>query len=155
MLKKTLKGPTTADVLAATEGVMACLRSWVRAFRTGRSRSRTPWADNASCGVCSRAGRPPDPRDVDLGTCGMVLRKNGDIVATGAGALPPWATRPTPWPGWPTRWMRARHRALEAGEVILSGFARDHGAGGGRRRPARDHRRIGVCSVCFICQGTP
>ena len=27
-----------------------------------------------------------DPRDVDLGTCGMVLEKNGDIVATGAGA---------------------------------------------------------------------
>ncbi len=43
-------------------------------------------ADNASCGVFVLGDSAVDPRRIDLGTCGMVLEKNGEIVATGAGA---------------------------------------------------------------------
>ena len=43
-------------------------------------------ADNASAACSCSATALVDPRALDLTTCGMVLEKNGEIVATGAGA---------------------------------------------------------------------
>jgi 2-oxopent-4-enoate/cis-2-oxohex-4-enoate hydratase len=88
VLKKTLKGPgiSSADVLAATEGVMACFEIVDSRIQDWKIKIQDTVADNASCGVFVLGDRLVDPRDVDLQTCGMVLEKNGDIVATGAGA---------------------------------------------------------------------
>ncbi|QNN55338.1 2-oxopent-4-enoate hydratase [Diaphorobacter ruginosibacter] len=121
VLKKTLKGPgiTAADVLAATEGVMACFEIVDSRIRDWKIRIQDTVADNASCGVFVLGDRLVDPRDVDLGTCGMVLEKNGEIVATGAGAAA--LGHPANAVAWLANTLGAHGIALEAGEVILSG----------------------------------
>ena len=121
VLKKTLRGPgvTAADVLAATEGVMACFEIVDSRIRDWKIKIQDTVADNASCGVFVLGDRLVDPRDVDLGTCGMVLEKNGEIVATGAGAAA--LGHPANAVAWLANTLGPLGIALEAGEVVLSG----------------------------------
>ncbi|ACY33895.1 MULTISPECIES: 2-oxopent-4-enoate hydratase [Comamonas] len=121
VLKKTLQGPgvTAADVLAATEGVMACFEIVDSRIRDWKIKIQDTVADNASCGVFVLGDRLVDPRDVDLATCGMVLEKNGEIVATGAGAAA--LGHPANAVAWLANTLGAHGIALEAGEVVLSG----------------------------------
>lgn len=121
VLKKTLQGPgvTAADVLAATEGVMACFEIVDSRISDWKIKIQDTVADNASCGVFVLGDRLVDPRDVDLATCGMVLEKNGEIVATGAGAAA--LGHPANAVAWLANTLGAHGIALEAGEVVLSG----------------------------------
>jgi len=121
VLKKTLKGPgvTVADVLAATEGVMACFEIVDSRIENWKIKIQDTVADNASCGVFVLGDRLVDVRDVDLTTCGMVLEKNGEIVATGAGAAA--LGHPANAVAWLANTLGAHGTALEAGEVVLSG----------------------------------
>ena len=150
VLKKTLQGPgvSAADVLAATEGVMACFEIVDSRIRDWKIKIQDTVADNASCGVFVLGDRLVDVRDVDLGTCGMVLEKNGDIVATGAGAAA--LGHPANAVAWLANTLGAHRIALEAGEVVLSGSL-------GIMVPvqAGDNLRvtiggIGGCSVRFV-----
>jgi 2-oxopent-4-enoate/cis-2-oxohex-4-enoate hydratase len=150
VLKRTLKGPgvTAADVLAATEGVMACFEIVDSRIRDWKIRIQDTVADNASCGVFVLGDRLVDPRDVDLATCGMVLEKNGEIVATGAGAAA--LGHPANAVAWLANTLGALGIALEAGEVVLSGSL----AAMVPVRAGDDLRvsigGIGGCSVRFI-----
>jgi len=121
MMKKDLMGPgiTAADVLAATEGVMACFEIVDSRIRDWKIKIQDTVADNASCGVFVLGDRLVDPRDVDLATCGMVLEKNGDIACTGAGA----ATLGNPVNAmvWLANTLGRLGIPLKAGEVVLSG----------------------------------
>jgi 2-oxopent-4-enoate/cis-2-oxohex-4-enoate hydratase len=121
VLKKTLKGPgiSSADVLAATEGVTACFEIVDSRIQDWKIKIQDTVADNASCGVFVLGDRLVDPRDVDLNTCGMVLEKNGDIVATGAGAAALGA--PANAVAWLANTLGRLGIALEAGEVVMSG----------------------------------
>jgi 2-oxopent-4-enoate/cis-2-oxohex-4-enoate hydratase len=56
---------------------------------------------------------------VDLTLCGMVLEKNGEIVATGAGAAA--LGSPVNAVAWLANRLGQLGIGLEAGEVILSG----------------------------------
>ncbi len=150
MLKKTLKGPgiTAADVLAATDGVMACFEIVDSRIQDWKIKIQDTVADNASCGVFVLGDRLVDPRDVDLATCGMVLEKNGEIVATGAGAAA--LGHPANAVAWLANTLGQHGIALEAGEVVLSGSL-------GIMVPvtAGDNLRvtiggIGGCSVRFV-----
>ena len=150
VLKKTLQGPgvSAADVLAATEGVMACFEIVDSRIRDWKIKIQDTVADNASCGVFVLGDRLVDVRDVDLATCGMVLEKNGDIVATGAGAAA--LGHPANAVAWLANTLGAHGIALEAGEVVLSGSL-------GIMVPvqAGDNLRvtiggIGGCSVRFV-----
>lgn len=150
VLKKRLQGPgvTAADVLAATEGVMACFEIVDSRIRDWKIKIQDTVADNASCGVFVLGDRLVDPRDVDLGTCGMVLEKNGEIVATGAGAAA--LGHPANAVAWLANTLGRLGIALEAGEVVLSGSL-------GIMVPvqAGDNLRvtiggIGGCSVRFV-----
>ena len=150
LLKKDLQGPgvTAADVLAATEGVMACFEIVDSRIQDWKIKIQDTVADNASCGVFVLGDRLVDPRDVDLVTCGMVLEKNGDIVATGAGAAA--MNHPANAVAWLANTLGEHGIALEAGEVILSGSL-------GIMVPvaAGDNLRvtiggIGGCSVRFV-----
>jgi len=121
VLKRDLQGPgvTAADVLAATEGVMACFEIVDSRIRDWKIRIQDTVADNASCGVFVLGDRLMDPRKVDLATCGMVLEKNGEITVTGAGA----ATLGSPLTAvaWLANTLGRMGVTLRAGEVILSG----------------------------------
>ena len=121
VLKKTLKGPgiTAADVLAATDGVMACFEIVDSRIKDWKIKIQDTVADNASCGVFVLGDRIVDPRNVDLNTCGMILEKNGEIVATGAGAAALGA--PANAVAWLANTLGSLGIGLEAGEVVLSG----------------------------------
>jgi 2-oxopent-4-enoate/cis-2-oxohex-4-enoate hydratase len=121
ILKRDLIGPgvSAADVIAATEGVMACFEIVDSRIRDWKIKIQDTVADNASCGVFVLGDRVVSPLDVDLNTCGMVLEKNGDIVATGAGAAALGA--PANAVAWLANTLGALGIALKAGEVILSG----------------------------------
>jgi 2-oxopent-4-enoate/cis-2-oxohex-4-enoate hydratase len=56
---------------------------------------------------------------VDLSLCGMVLEKNGEVVATGAGAAA--LGSPVNAVAWLASRLGQLGIALEAGEVVLSG----------------------------------
>lgn len=121
VLKHDLAGPgvTVADVLRATEGVMACFEIVDSRIRDWQIKIQDTVADNASCGVIVLGDRLVDPRSLDLYTTGMVLEKNGRIVGTGAGA----ATMGSPViaVAWLANTLGRLGMSLKAGEVILSG----------------------------------
>lgn len=121
VLKKDLLGPgvSNADVLAATEGVMACFEIVDSRIRDWKIKIQDTVADNASCGVFVLGDALVDPRKVDLNTCGMVLEKNGDIVGTGAGAAA--LGSPVNAVAWLANTLGRLGIPLKAGEVILSG----------------------------------
>jgi 2-oxopent-4-enoate/cis-2-oxohex-4-enoate hydratase len=150
LLKKDLVGPgvSAADVLAATEGVMACFEIVDSRIRDWKIRIQDTVADNASCGVFVLGDRVVDPKRVDLQTCGMVLEKNGEVVVTGAGA----ATMGSPLTAmaWLANTLGRLGMPLKAGEVVLSGAL-------GAMVPVKagDSLRvaiggIGGCSVRFV-----
>ncbi|MEZ5658174.1 MAG: 2-oxopent-4-enoate hydratase [Burkholderiaceae bacterium] len=121
LLKSDLQGPgvTAIDVLAATEGVMACFEIVDSRVRDWKIAIQDTVADNASCGVFVLGDRMVDPRDVDLLTCGMVLEKNGEVVATGAGAAA--LGGPLNSVAWLANTLGPLGMSLKAGEVVLSG----------------------------------
>ena len=150
ILKRDLQGPgvTAADVLAATEGVMACFEIVDSRIRDWKIKIQDTVSDNASCGVFVLGDRVVDPREVDLTTCGMVLEKNGEVVVTGAGA----ATLASPLNAmaWLANTLGRLGMPLKAGEVVLSGAL-------GAMVPVKagDNLRvtiggIGGCSVRFV-----
>jgi 2-oxopent-4-enoate/cis-2-oxohex-4-enoate hydratase len=121
ILARDLSGPgvTNADVAAATLGVMPCFEIVDSRIRDWQIRIEDTVADNASCGLFVLGDALVDPARVDLGTCGMVLQKNGEIVATGAGAA---ALRsPLNAVAWLANTLGEFGIGLAAGEVILSG----------------------------------
>ncbi len=64
-------------------------------------------------------GTAGDPRKVDLGVCGLVLEKNGELMHTGAGAAA--LGSPVNAMTWLANTMGALGVTLKAGEIILSG----------------------------------
>ena len=150
LMKKDLMGPglTAADIVAATEGVMACFEIVDSRIKDWKIKIQDTVADNASCGVLVLGDRIVDPRKVDLATCGMVLEKNGEIVVTGAGAAT--MAHPVNAMVWLANMLGSLGIALKAGDIVLSG------AMGAMVPVARgDNLRmtiggIGGCSVRFV-----
>jgi 2-oxopent-4-enoate/cis-2-oxohex-4-enoate hydratase len=121
VLKRDLVGPgiTHADVLAATAGVKVCFEIVDSRIRDWQIRIQDTIADNASCGLFVASDTLIDVHSLDLVTCGMVLWKNGELVATGAGA----AALGSPVNGvtWLANALGHHGVPLKAGEIILSG----------------------------------
>ena len=121
LLKKDLQGPgvTAADVLAATEGVMACFEIVDSRIQDWKIKIQDTVADNASCGVFVLGDQLVDIADLDLALAGMVLEKNGEIVVTGAGAAT--MAHPVNAIVWLTNMLGSLGIALKAGDIVLSG----------------------------------
>ena len=150
LMNKDLMGPglTAADILAATEGVMACFEIVDSRIQDWKIKIQDTVADNASCGVFVLGDKLVDPKKVDLALCGMVLEKNGEIVVTGAGA----ATMASPVNAmvWLANTLGRLGIGLNAGDIVLSGAL-------GAMIPVKagDSLRctiggIGGCSVRFV-----
>jgi 2-oxopent-4-enoate/cis-2-oxohex-4-enoate hydratase len=140
-------GVGVADVLAATECVMPCFEIVDSRIRDWKIKITDTVADNASCGVFVLGDRAVSPLALDLQTCGMVLEKNGEVVATGAGAAA--LGSPLNAVAWLANTMGRLGIGLKAGDVILSGAL-------AAMFPAQkgDHFRVsigglGECSVRF------
>ncbi|PKO89549.1 MAG: 2-oxopent-4-enoate hydratase [Betaproteobacteria bacterium HGW-Betaproteobacteria-10] len=150
LLKKDLQGPgvTAADVLAATEGVMACFEIVDSRITDWKIKIQDTVSDNASCGVFVLGDQLVDISNVDLALCGMVLEKNGEIVVTGAGAAT--MGHPVNAMVWLANTLGELGIAMKAGDIVLSGAM-------GAMVPVKagDSLRmaiggIGGCSVRFV-----
>ena len=121
LLKKDLQGPgvTAADVLAATEGVMACFEIVDSRIQDWKIKIQDTVADNASCGVLTLGGLRKSPRDLDLALAGMVLEKNGEIISTSCGASVQGS--PVNAVAWLANTLGRLGIGLKAGDIILSG----------------------------------
>ena len=150
VLKHDLQGPgvTSADVLAATEGVIACFEIVDSRIRDWKIRIEDTVADNASCGVFVLGNRVFDPHEVDLVGCAMKLEKSGEVVTTGSGAAA--LGNPLEAVAWLANTMGQLNESLKAGEVVLSGSlaAMVSVAAGDSLNVSIDG--IGSCSVRFV-----
>ena len=120
-LRRDLAGPgvTPADVLAATERVVACFEIVDSRIRDWKIRVEDTVADNASSGLFVLGTGAASPGAVDLVGCRMELEKNGARVGAGTGAASMGS--PLSAVAWLANTLGGFDIALRAGEVILSG----------------------------------
>jgi 2-oxopent-4-enoate/cis-2-oxohex-4-enoate hydratase len=149
VLKHDLRGPglTAADVLRATEGVMACFEIVDSRIADWKIGIIDTVADNASSALFVLGDSMVGAASLDLALCGMVLERNGDVVVTGAGAAA--LGSPVNAVVWLANQLGEFDVPLLAGEVILSGAL-------GAMVPVKQGDRfrlaiggIGRCAVAF------
>lgn len=123
VMRRRLEGPgiTVPDVIRATEGIMpsvelgdARMRNWI-----GRATAADILADSCGNAGIIVGGELHAIRDFDLRYTGMVVEKNGELIATGAmGAV---MGNPAQSVAWLANKLAAFELALEEGELVLSG----------------------------------
>ncbi len=123
VMRRRLEGPgvTAPDVIRATEGIMPSvelgdsrMRDWI-----GRATAADILADSCGGAGIIVGGELHSIRDFDLRYTGMVVEKNGDLIATGAmGAV---MGNPAQSVAWLANKLAAFELSLEEGELVLSG----------------------------------
>lgn len=121
VLKHPLKGPGChiGSVLAATDFVLPGIEVIDSRYRDFKFDLKSVVADNTSAARFVVGGRPLRPSEVDLRTVGIVLEKNGQPVALGAGAAV--LGHPAAAVAMLANHLGARNQELPAGTLILSG----------------------------------
>jgi len=121
VLKSELKGPgiNIADVLRATEGVMAAIEIVDSRIKDWKIKLPDTIADNASSAGFVLGSRLVSINKLDLRLLGMVLEKNGELINTGAGAAV-WG-HPAASVAWLANSLAVFDSSLKEGEIILSG----------------------------------
>jgi 2-oxo-3-hexenedioate decarboxylase len=121
LLAKDLAGPTgVTGVLAATEAVFGAVDVLDSRFQDFRFRLPDVVADNASAGrffLGPRARRPGELEDLRL--LGCVLRADGDVAGTAAGAAV--MGHPAASVAWLANRLAERGEHLPAGSLVFSG----------------------------------
>ncbi len=115
-----LSGPavTAAQVLMSTAAVMPAIDVLDSRYAGYSFTLPDVIADNSSAGRFI-VGDPVSPEGIDLRTVGCVFSKNGEMVATAAGAA--IFGHPAEAVAWFIRKLSERGRALPAGTVVLAG----------------------------------
>jgi len=109
---------TAVDVLAASSGVAAGIEVLDSRYRDYRFTMADVVADNTSAGRYV-VGPPVPPAGLDLRLAGVVLERNGQVVATASGAAS--MGHPAAAVAWLVRALAATGEGLRAGEIVLSG----------------------------------
>lgn len=110
---------TTNDVLNATAYVLPAIEIVDSRIVDWNITLVDTIADNASSAMYVIGTQPRALTSVDLRLCGMVMTKNDAIVATGSGAA--CLGHPLNAVKWLAQTMVRKGRALQAGDVVLSG----------------------------------
>ena len=110
---------TPAHVIAATDFILPALEIIDSRIAGWTIRYQDTIADNASSGRFVLGSDPVKLTDVDLTLAGMVLRKNGRVVSTGAGAA--CLGHPVNAVVWLANTLRKLGSPLRAGHIVLSG----------------------------------
>jgi 2-keto-4-pentenoate hydratase len=123
VMRRRLEGPgiTAPEVIRATEGIMPSvelgdsrMRDWI-----GRATAADILADSCGNAGIIVGGELHSIRDFDLRYTGMVVEKNGELIATGAmGAV---MGNPAQSVAWLANKLAAFELGLEEGELVLSG----------------------------------
>lgn len=121
VLRRELRGPGchVGAVLAATDFVMPGIEVIDSRYRDFKFDLKSVVADNTSAARFVVGGQPLGVAGVDLRTLGVVLEKNGEPVAFGAGAAV--LGHPATAVAMLANMLGARGEAIPAGSVILSG----------------------------------
>ena len=121
VLKHALKGPGChiGAVLAATEFVMPGIEVIDSRYRDFKFDLKSVVADNTSAARFVVGGQAIRPEQVDLRTVGVVLEKNGQPVALGAGAAV--LGHPAAAIAMLANHLGRRGQEIPAGSLILSG----------------------------------
>lgn len=121
VLREDLSGPhvTASQVLAATAAVYPAIDVLDSRFAGYSFTLPDVVADNASGAGFIVGGQATNPAGLDLRLTGVVLEKNGELVATAAGAAV--LGHPAASVAWLVRALAGRGRGLAAGQVVLSG----------------------------------
>ena len=121
VLKEDLQGPgvTLTEVIRCSEGVIPSLEIIDSRIVDWKIKLPDTVADNASSARIVLGGTITSLHSLDLRTVGMVLEKNGEVVATAAGAAV--LGHPAQAVAWLANKLAAYGIALRKGEVILSG----------------------------------
>jgi 2-oxopent-4-enoate/cis-2-oxohex-4-enoate hydratase len=121
VLARPLKGPgvTAADVLAATDHVVACIEIIDSRVENWKIRIADTVADNASSAFFVMGQTKRKPHELDLRLAGMTLRMNGAIESTGVGAA--CLDHPASAVAWLANTLGKLGDTLSAGDIVLSG----------------------------------
>ncbi len=121
LLDRDLAGAhvTAAHVLAATDALFAAVDVLDSRFAGYAFTLPDVVADNASSAGFVLSGTAIDPRGIDLRLVGCVLEKNGELIATAAGAAV--LGHPAASVAWLVRALAARGRGLRAGQIVMAG----------------------------------
>jgi 2-oxo-3-hexenedioate decarboxylase len=106
------------SVSSATAGLAVGIEILDSRFRDYRFTMADVVADNTSA-ARYLVGTPVPPAGIDVRLVGVVLEKNGELVATASGAAS--LGHPAAAVAWLVRRLAASGEGLEAGEVVLSG----------------------------------
>lgn len=119
--KTALKGPGChiGTVLAATDFVMPAIEIIDSRYRDFKFDLKSVIADNCSSSRFVVGGRMRPVADLDLRTIGVVLEKNGEVVALGAGAAV--LGHPAAAIAMLANLLGERGEEIPAGSLILSG----------------------------------
>lgn len=121
VLGRGLRGPglSVADVISAVDYAIASLEiidSRIADWNIGLCDTI---ADNASSGALVLGTRPVRLDVADLGLAGCILTKNGEVVATGAGAAA--LGHPLNALRWLANTLGELGQTLEAGSIVIAG----------------------------------
>lgn len=121
VLKRSLFGPgvTAAQVVGSVDFVIPAIEIIDSRIRDWKFKIEDTIADNASSGMFVLGSQPMSLARLDLRTIGMTLRKNGEVVSTGAGAA--CLGNPVNAVVWLVNKLGEHGISLAPGEVILSG----------------------------------
>jgi 2-keto-4-pentenoate hydratase len=112
------KAVGTSQVLSATQAVMAAVDVLDSRYAGYKFTLPDVIADNASAARFA-VGDPMALEGINLRTVGCIFCKNGELVATAAGAAV--LDHPAAAVAWLVRKLSSRGRSLPAGSLVLSG----------------------------------
>jgi 2-keto-4-pentenoate hydratase len=121
VLGEDLAGPdcTPLDVVRAVEGVVASIELVDSRVADWRIKLPDTVADMASSGAIVIGGRTTPVADLDLRLLGMVFTRDGEVIATGAGAAA--LGNPAAAVAWLVRTLHTLGASLPAGSIVMTG----------------------------------
>jgi 2-oxopent-4-enoate hydratase len=121
ILKEDLPGPgiTVSRVLQATAGIMPALEIIDTRIKDWKIKIQDTIADGASIGKIIVSGRLIPVDEFDMRLMGLVLEKNGEVIATAAGAAV--LGHPANAVAWLANKLSAYGISIKAGDIVMSG----------------------------------
>jgi len=121
VLRQDLRGPdcTALDVSAAISGAVAALELVDSRIRDWKIKLADTVADLASSGAVILGPAVTPAAGLDLRLAGMVLTRNGELIATGAGAAA--LGNPLEAVAWLVRTLHPLGDYLRAGQFVMTG----------------------------------
>jgi 2-keto-4-pentenoate hydratase len=150
LLGENLVGPGIAvtDVLAATQAVMASLEINDPRTREWKIGSSEAIADNGVAARFALGEQRLPVEDLDLANTTVVLKKNGEEVASATGAAV--LGDPARAVAWLANKLAEHHQSLKTGEIVLPGSMTPIYPVGAGDRVEAEFDALGSVSVRFV-----